>query len=87
MLYVYIFFAVLVVLFFLALSIAIKKFKIALKLVCLNSGFGFLLLIVLKLLSGLIGINVYINIVSVTISTVFGPLGLAMFYLINFVFL
>ena len=75
------------VLYLFALIFVMVKYEISLRLVIGNSLFGIVLLFILKLLSGYLKIPVYINIVSVIMSAVLGPIGIAVFYLLDFLFL
>ena len=87
MLYVKTFLIAAAVLYLFAFIFVMVKYEISLRLVIGNSLFGIVLLFILKLLSGYLKIPVYINIVSVIMSAVLGPIGIAFFYLLDYLFL
>lgn len=87
MLYIKILLLLAAFIYLFALIFVMVKYKINLRLVVGNSLAGVVLLFALKLLSGYLNITIYINIISVLMSAVFGPVGIAAFYLIDYLFL
>jgi hypothetical protein len=75
------------VVYFFTLLIFSVKFKIKIKVFALNSFLGITALAFLKAIATVISFDIYINIVSVTLSLLFGPLGVAFFILLNYIFL
>ena len=87
LLYLKIIFSVLLAVYYFVFLIICRKEKCTVQLLFVNSAVGLAVLFILRLLSPYIGILVPVNIVSVSASSVLGPIGLGAFLLINYIFL
>ena len=77
-------FSVIAVIYILTILIIIFKSRGLIKGLLLSSGLGVALLIILKAVESLIGLKLYINIITVLASAILGPCGVLLCLLIDY---
>ena len=75
------------VLYLILLLYFLRPLKIALKVLCINGVIGLITLATINLISEFTWFYIPVNIVSVSMSSFLGPLGLGLFSLIEIIFL
>ena len=75
------------IIYFISVIVSLRPFKNVFRVLLLNGTVGLLSLTIINLISGYTGFYIPVNIVSVSLSSFLGPVGILLFAIINIIFL